>query len=96
MRVGPSLWTLLSNSFNDINSQELPYLLKRISLLSTDKFNYLMKEVFAKTRKGRELMASLSNKAKDDVKYDKFVDRMGKMKDHNGIITDEYMRPEDF
>ena len=38
MKLGPMLWDLLSNSFNDINSTELPYLLKRISKLSVNKF----------------------------------------------------------
>lgn len=95
MKLGPLLWDLLSNSFNDINSEELPYLLKRISQLNVDKFNYLMKEVFAKTKKGKEIMSNLSHKAKNDIEYDKFVDKMTKMKQDKGIITDDYIHPEE-
>lgn len=90
MKLGPMLWDLLSNTFNDINSIELPYLLKRISNLNIDKFNYLMKEVFAKTRRGKEIMSKLSFKSKNDIEYDKFVDKMTKMKKDKGIITDDY------
>lgn len=95
MKLGPVLWDLLSNTFNDINSVELPYLLKRISKLNVDKFNYLMKEIFAKTRKGKEIMSSLSFKAKNDIEYDKFVDKMTKMKQDKGIITDDYIHPDE-
>lgn len=95
MRLGPSLWTMLSNSFNDINSEELPYLLKRISSLEPNKFNYLMKEVFAKTRKGKEIMAFLSKKSKDDIEYDKFVDKMDKIKKEKAVITDEYIHTDE-
>lgn len=95
MRVGPYLWDLLSKSFNDINSNELPYLLKRISKLEVDNFNTLLKEVFAKTKRGKEIMSKLSFKAKKDVKYDKFVDKMSKMKKDKGVITDEFIHPDE-
>lgn len=95
MRLGPSLWKLFSNSFNDINSTDLPYLLKGISSLSIDNFNYLMKEVFAKTKKGRLIMSKLSKRAKDDAEYDRFVDKMDKMKQDKAIITDEYIHEDE-
>ena len=95
MKLGPVLWDLLSNTFNDINSVELPYLLKRISKLNVDKFNYLMKEIFAKTRRGKEIMSKLSFKSKNDIEYDKFVDKMTKMKKDKGVITDEFIHPDE-
>lgn len=95
MRLGPFLWTLLSNTFNDINSEEMPYLLKRISSLEPKKFNFLMKEVFAQTKKGRQIMASLSNKSKNDGEYDRFLDKMDKMKKDKGIITDDFIHPDE-
>ena len=95
MRLGPSLWTLLSDSFNDIETNELPYLLKRIASLSTDKFNFFIKEVFARTKKGKQIMSLLSNKAKKDIEYNRFVDKMDKMKQDKGIITDDYIHPDE-
>lgn len=95
MKLGPQLWDLLSDSFNDINTIELPYLLKRLSELSTETFNKILKEVFAKTKKGKELMSKLSYKAKKDIEYDKFVDKMTKMKKNKGVLTDDYIRPDE-
>jgi hypothetical protein len=40
-------------------------------------------------------MAKYSAKAKDDVEYDKFVDKMGKLKSDTGIITDEFIHPDE-
>ena len=91
MRIGPELWKLLTMSFNDINSNEIPYLMKRISKLDVDKFNFLMKEVFAKTRKGKEIMSFICNKAKDDMDYNRFINKMDRMKLNNSLITDEYI-----
>lgn len=95
MRIGPSLWNILTKTFDNINSMELPYLLKRISQLNVNKFNFLMKEIFAKTQKGKNIMSLLSNKAKDDVKYNQFVDKMDKMKTNKIIITDEYIHSDE-
>lgn len=91
MRIGPELWKLLTMSFNDINSNEIPYLMKRISRLDVDKFNFLMKEVFAKTRKGKEIMSFICNKAKNDMDYNRFINKMDKMKLNNSLITDEFI-----
>ena len=95
MKVGPQLWNILSSLFNDIDSIELPYLLKRISELKVDTFNNVMKEIFAKTKKGKQIMSKLSFKAKRDSEYDKFVDKMTKMKTDKGIITDDYIHPDE-
>jgi len=95
MRIGPHLWKMVSKSLSDIDFGDIPYLFKRISSLEVHKFNFLMKEVLAGTKKGRRIMAFLCNKSKDDSEYDKFVDRMDKMKRDKGIITDDYIHPEE-
>lgn len=95
MRLGPSLWNLFSRSFNDITYNELPYLIKRVSCLEPDKFNFLMKEVFAKTKKGKGIMSKICGKAKDDIEYDNFTDRMDKLKADKSMITDEYISPDE-
>ena len=95
MKLGPVLWELFSDSFNDITTNDLPYLLKKVSELEIDKFNFLMKEIFAKTRRGKEIMSKLSYKSKHDAEYDKFVDKMTKMKVDKGIITDDYIHPDE-
>jgi hypothetical protein len=95
MKLGPQLWDILNGLLNDIDSVELPYLLKRLSELKLDTFNNVMKEVFAKTKKGRDIMSKLSYKAKRDIEYDKFVDKMAKMKQDRGVITDNFIQPDE-
>ena len=95
MRIGPHLWKMVSKSLSDIDFADIPYLFKRISSLEVNKFNFLMKEVLAGTKKGRRIMAFLCNKSKHDSEYDKFVDKMDKMKKDKGIITDDYIHLEE-
>lgn len=96
MRIGPSLFNLLSKTFNDITLDELPYLLKRIASLDIDNFNFMMKEIFAKTKKAKQLMSILSKKTKNDIEYSKFTDKMSKMKLNKSIIVDEFLNENDF
>lgn len=91
MRLGPFIWRKISKSFNDIDFADIPYLFKRISSLEISKFNFLMKEVLAGTIKGRRIMSSICAKAKDDEEYDKFVDKMDKIRADRGVISDEYI-----
>ena len=95
MRIGPELWNLFSMSFNDIDATEIPYLLKRISMLEINKFNFLMKEILAKTKKGKQIMSIICNKAKNDIDYNRFVNKMDKMRINKSIIVDEYIHQDE-
>lgn len=95
MRLGPILWEIVSKSFNDVTFDQIPYLYKRLSSLDVEKFNFLMKEVLAKTKKGKHIMSNLCAKSKRDSEYDKFVDKMDKMKIDKSIIVDEFLGEED-
>ena len=91
MRIGPSLWNLFFSSIDDIKTKELPYLLKKVSKLKYNKFNVLMNEIFAKTKKGKHILKILSNKSKNELDYNSFLKKMDKMKSNRSIITDEYI-----
>ena len=91
MRIGPSLWNLFFSSIDDIKTKELPYLLKKVSKLKYNKFNVLMNEIFAKTKKGKHILKILSNKSKNELDYNSFLKKMDKMKSNKSIITDEYI-----
>ena len=95
MKFGPLLWEKFTSTFNDIDTNELPYLLMRISKIDVDKFNVLFKEIFANTKKGKNIMSHICSKVKNDMEYDKFVDKMDKTKNNKGIISDEYIHPDD-
>lgn len=65
MRIGPSLWDLLSSGFDETDSTTIPYILYFISKLPVKKFNYFFKEVFARTRKGRRLTDKIIDMARN-------------------------------
>ena len=95
MRIGPSLWTILSENFEGIDFKTVPYLFKKISCLSCKNFNKFMQEVLAKTKTGKRLMGKLIEKAKTEKEYNKFSDKMSKLQTDKNIITDEYIHPEE-
>lgn len=95
MRIGPSLWTILSDSFENIDFKLVPYVFKKISMLSCKTFNKLMSEVLAKTRTGKRLMGKIIEKAKEEKEYNKFSDKMTKLKTDKNVITDEYIHPDE-
>jgi hypothetical protein len=95
MRIGPSLWNLFYNSMDNIDSNYLPYLLKNVSSIKWKNFNFLMKEIFAKTKKSKKIMSSLLIKSKDEMDYNKFVNKMDKIKSNKSIITDEFIQIEE-
>ena len=95
MRIGPSLWTILSENFEGIDFKTVPYLFKKISSLSCKNFNKFMQEVLAKTKTGKRLMGKLIEKSKTEKEYNKFSDKMSKLQTDKNIITDEYIHPEE-
>jgi hypothetical protein len=95
MRLGPSLWTMLSDTFENVDSDLLPYLYKRIAKLSPKNFYKLMKEVFARTRNGKRLMGKLIEKAREEKEYFDFLDKMDKVDAEKNLITDEFISEEE-
>lgn len=95
MRLGPALWTILSDSFEDVDTELLPYVYKKIASLSCKNFNKVLSEVFAKTRQGKRLMGKVIEMAREDKDYDGFEDKMGTLKTDKSIITDEYIKEEE-
>ena len=96
MRIGPALWEIVSDSFgNGVKTDLIPYLYKRISQLPVKKFNFFMREVLAKTRKGKRMMAKIAEKSQYEKEYSGFEDKMSKFNANKNVITDEYIHPDE-
>lgn len=89
--LGTALWNIFKSEFNDFDTRAIPYIIKDISSLSYEKFNYLLNEMFSKTKKGRLLANKIMASAKNQMEYEKFADKMDKMKADKSIITDEFI-----
>lgn len=95
MRLGPSLWTLLSDLFENVDSELIPYIYKKIACLTPKNFNKLMSEVFAKTRTGKDLLGQVVTKARKDKEKTQFYDKMSDLQTDKNIITDEYIHADE-
>ena len=96
MRIGPAWWEIVSDSFGDgVKTDLIPYLYKRISQLPVKKFNFFMREVLAKTRKGKRMMAKIAEKAQYEKEYSGFEDKMSKFSTDKNVIMDEYIHPDE-
>jgi len=95
MRVGPRLWSLFSGGFDGIDGKSIPYLMRNISMTDYDEFEKLIIGAIDKTNDWKQSMKKLSYKSKRDSDYFKFVDKMAKMQSDKGIITDDYIHPDE-
>ena len=54
-----------------------------------------MREVLAKTRKGKRMMAKIAEKAQYEKEYSGFEDKMSKFRTDKNVIMDEYIHPDE-
>ena len=95
MRLGPALWDLLMNCCGDIETEMIPYLFMKIAKLPVNKFNYLMREVFAGTKKGKRIISNIISKIQFNNEYDDFTNRLQMKNADISMINDEYIRAEE-
>ena len=95
MRLGPALWDLLMNCCGDIETEMIPYLFMKIAKLPVNKFNYLMREVFAGTKKGKRIISNMISKIQFNNEYDDFTNRLQMKNADISMINDEYIKAEE-
>ena len=106
MRIGLALWTLIEEEVSDCGFDMLEvgmnFFLMELSQLDCDDFNKTLQEIFARTRKGKEILGDILekityNKEMDD--FDNYVqtknDSEVQLNDDDyftseELITDEY------
>jgi len=89
--LGTALWNIFKSNFNDFDINAVPYIFKNYSTLNCEKFNYLSNEMFLRTKKGKLLARKLDSFSKNQMEYDRFADKMNKVKADKSIITDEFI-----
>lgn len=94
MRLGPALWILLSDNFEDADSNLIPYLYKIIAKLPIKKFNFFMRETFVHTGTGKRIMKEIIAKAKEQKEFDGFETQMALKKMNKNLLSDE-IAPEE-
>lgn len=96
MRIGPYMWNIFTEYFEDTDTSDMPYIYQVLSKLSPETFFKVFSEMMAKTEKGKMYAEKLINKAINNKEQTSFTNKMAKRKDDKNIITDNCMSPEEF
>ena len=96
MRIGPYMWNIFTEYFEDADTSDMPYIYQVLSKLSPETFFKVFSEMMAKTEKGKMYAEKLINKAINNKEQTSFTNKMAKRKDDKNIITDNCMSPEEF
>lgn len=95
MRLGPAMWDALVENIGEVDSKLLPYIFMEICKLKPQRFNLLMQEILAGTRKGKNVIQNIIEYCMDKYEYDDFENRMKKMNADIMVINDEYIHPDE-
>lgn len=100
MRLGYSLWEMISDMIKSDSFEPIkvgiPYIFTELVSLPVDEFHQFMKEIFAKTKKGKKLMKEMINfilHEKNKYDFDTYLD--DKNNQTSIIGDDEYFLPEE-
>lgn len=96
MRIGPYMWNIFTEYFEDTDTSDMPYIYQVLSKLKPEPFFNVFSEMMARTEKGKAYAEKIINKAKANKEQTSFMNKMSKRKDDKTIITDGYMNPEEF
>ena len=96
MRLGYGLWKLFLQSLpENVDTKEIPYIFTELVSKPCDDFNPLMKEIFAKTRKGKETMKQIYDEITYQLEYEDFEDFLAKQNEEGASLDDEYFNFDD-
>lgn len=100
MRLGLPLWKRLAEAILDCGYDPieigLNFIFMQISTLSPDKFNSVLQEIFAKTKRGKIFTKNIIEKIIYEKEHDEFDDYINQKSSDDEIqINDEYYTPEE-
>ena len=100
MRLGFALWKLIESEIEkcDLNIRELGinFFLMELSQMDCQTFNRTLQEIFAKTKKGKEIICDIAEKISYNKNKDDFDDYIKTKNDSMVQINDdEFFEPEE-
>ena len=96
MRIGPYMWNIFTEYFEDTDTSDMPYIYQVLSKLKPETFFKVFSEMMARTEKGKMYAEKIFEKAVENKEKTSFMNKMSKRKDNKNIITDGCMSPEEF
>lgn len=95
MRMGPELWDILMEKFNNPETENIPMILTVLFSQTTLKFNSILQEIFGNTKRGDRMVQKILMKAEGEFEADDFEKLMQKKQTDTSIISDQYFKPEE-
>lgn len=91
MVIGPIVWNKFMSVMSDNNADTaiLPYFFQKISLLSVQELNNIVKEIILNTRLGRQKIEDILLSIQNEIDYDEFEMRMSSKRDERSILNDK-------
>ena len=77
MRLGPAMWGRFCEAIPDGDFALKHHVYTEIAQMESSEFNATMKEILAKTKKGKEIIIEILNDVKEEMKQDEFNESMG-------------------
>ena len=95
MRLGPALWDLFDAMSGGISIDEFAGFFSIIVQIDADEFVELFKEVFAKTRRGKEMLGKIKANVKYTRDYGDFEKDLDLRRSQTVIADQEYFTQEE-
>lgn len=100
MRLGFALWKLIEREIEDCGFDLMEigvnFFLMEISEMDCEEFNESLKEIFARTRKGKKIICNIVEKISYNMNMDDFNDYIQSKNDSSiQINDDEFFKPEE-
>jgi hypothetical protein len=77
MRLGPAIWSRFCEMIPESESNLKHYVYTEVASLPPDEFNKIMREVLAKTKKGKSMISDIVHDVKNELEDDEFNESMG-------------------
>lgn len=94
MRLGPALWERFTKSFEPEDFKYKQYVYVELAKLPVHQFNEVMKEIFAGTKRGKQIVKDMVDEVKGKFKQHEFNEAMNMQRAQ--FEEKKYLGPDDF
>tara|TARA_R110002050_G_scaffold79261_11_gene169399 strand:- start:7263 stop:8420 length:1158 start_codon:yes stop_codon:yes gene_type:complete len=77
MRLGPAIWERFCSMIPEDDKNMKHHVYTELASLPSNEFNETMREILAKTKKGKEMISEMLYEIKEEIKEDEFNETMG-------------------
>lgn len=93
IRMGVGLWDILSENIDD--PKILPFFFTALCEMPVEEFNENLREVFAKTKRGKQFIQELIDESMFFVETNRFIDVEPQKNYNSAILNDEYISSDE-